>query len=278
LAYVMLNRRPLLCFYLLAFAITWSVWLPEVAVTQGWLRFRIPAALDGLAYFWGPPLAAVVVTASAEGRAGLRALFARLLAWRVGLRWYVFALLWRPAILGAVLVLLFVLGAAPAAAGAWYTLIPTFLLWVLLLLVANVGEEIGWRGYALPHLQARVGPLAASVTIGLLGGLWHLPAFFILGHPQYGTVVLPFMVWMIAITIVFTWIYNNTSGSLLPVALLHAAINAAGAVFPPAPLLLEVGVTLIAAIGVVILARPRLSLGYRGCPTTSVSVATERAG
>ena len=133
----------------------------------------------------------------------------------------------------------------------WYLLIPLFLLHTLVRIVAHVGEEIGWRGYALPRLQARIGPLAASVLIGLLAGLWHLPAFFIVGHPQYGTPILPFIVWMVAIAIVFTWVYNHSGGSLLPVTLLHAAINGAGAVFPALPLALDVGVTLIAALAIV---------------------------
>jgi membrane protease YdiL (CAAX protease family) len=127
--------------------------------------------------------------------------------------------------------------------------------------VLYVGEELGWRGYALPRLQVRLGPLAASMLIGLLAGLWHLPAFFIAGHPQYGAPIGPFLVWMVALAIVFTSLYNHTRGSLLPVALLHGAINSAGAIFPGVPLLLEVGVTLVVAIVLSLVDRAVLSRG-----------------
>jgi membrane protease YdiL (CAAX protease family) len=261
----MLKRHPLLYFYILAFAITWSIWLPAVAATRDLLPFPVPLAIDGLAYFWGPPLAACIVLYANEGRAGVRALLGRLLAWRVGAGWYAFALLWRPAILLAVIALIAALGGGIPALDPWYLLVPLFLLHTLVRIVAHVGEEIGWRGYALPRLQARIGPLAASVLIGLLAGLWHLPAFFIAGHPQYGTPILPFIVWMVAIAIVFTWVYNHTGGSLLPVTLLHAAINGAGAVFPSLPLALDVGVTLIAALAIV--AGDRRAFFARWCAT-----------
>jgi uncharacterized protein len=260
-----LKRYPLLCFYLLAFAITWSVWLPAAAATQGWLPLQVPNALDGFAYFWGPPLAAAIVTGANSGWAGVYSLLGRLGMWRVGARWYVIALLWRPATLAVVIALLALLGIAPPPAGPGYALVPLFLFQTLIRTVAHVGEEIGWRGYALPRHQTRIGALAASILVGMLAGLWHLPTFFIAGHPQYGTQIAPFMIWMVALAIVFTWIYNNTGGSLLPVTLLHAAINGAGAVFPAVPLWLDVGVTLIGALGVVLLDRAAFfGRGLRG--------------
>jgi uncharacterized protein len=258
----MLKRYPLLSFYLLAFAFTWSIWLPAAAGTYGLLPFRVPIAIDGAAYFLGPPLAAGLVLYGAEGWAGIRVLLLRLCDWRVGTRWYAFALLWRPAVATAALALMAALGARPPALhGPWYLVAPLYLLTSLANIFTYVGEEIGWRGYALPRLQARLGPLVAGALIGLLAGLWHLPAFFITGHPQYGVPIAPFMIWMVALSIVFTWLYNRTGGSLLPVALLHGAINSAGVVFPGVPLLLEVGVTLLAAIVLAIVDRPALSAG-----------------
>jgi uncharacterized protein len=259
-----LKRYPLISFYLLSFAITWSVWLPAAAGTYGLLPFHVPIAIDGAAYFLGPPLAAGIVIYTAEGWAGVRALLGRLLDWRVGAVWYAVALLWRPVVSAVALTLMAALGAAPAPLrGPWYIVAPLFVLTALARVVAYVGEEIGWRGYALPRLQARLGPLLAGALIGLLAGLWHLPAFFIAGHPQYGAPIAPFMVWMVALAIVFTWLYNRTGGSLLPVALLHGAINSAGVIFPGVPLLLEVGVTLVAAIVLAIADRPALGGGGR---------------
>src|SRR5262245_12890961 len=260
----MLKRYPLLSFYLLTFAITWSIWLPAAAGTYGLLAFRVPIAVDGAAYFLGPPLAAGLALYAAEGWAGIHKLLGRLRDWRIVAGGYAFAVLWRPAVATTVLGLMAVLGAQPPALhGPWYLVTPLYLLTSLANIVPYIGEELGWRGYALPRLQARHGPLAASMLIGLLAGLWHLPAFFIAGHPQYGAPIAPFMVWMVALAIVFPWVYNHTGGSLLPVALLHGAINSADVVFPGVPLLLEVGVTLVAAIVLALVDRPALGLGRR---------------
>src|SRR5262245_18054363 len=260
----MLKRYPLFSFYLLTFAITWSVWLPAAAGTYSLLPFRVPIAIDGAAYFLGPPLAAGLVLYAAEGWAGIRALLGRLRDWRVGAGWYAFALLWRLAIATTVLGLMAVLGAQPPPLhGPWYLVTPLYVLTSLANIVPYVGEELGWRGYALPRLQARLGPLAASMLIGLLAGLWHLPAFFIAGHPQYGAPIAPFMVWMVALAIVFTWLYNHSGGSLLTVALLHGVMNSADVVFPGVPLLLEVGVALVAATVLAIVDRQMLGLRWR---------------
>src|SRR5262245_21690820 len=121
----MLKRHPLLCFYLLSFAITWSVWLPAAAGTAGLLPFRVPIAIDGAAYFLGPPLAAGIVLYAAEGWAGVRALLGRLLDWRVGARWYAVALLWRPLVSAAALALMAALGVPPPPLhGPWYLVAP----------------------------------------------------------------------------------------------------------------------------------------------------------
>jgi uncharacterized protein len=250
-----MRRRPLLCFYLLAFAITWSIWVPAAMGTAGLLPFHIPIVLDGAAYFVGPPLAAGIVLYATGGWAGIGALLGRLRDWRVDRRYYIFALLWRPAIYAAGLALLAALGAAPPALVPWYLLLPRFLLYTLLGLVVYIGEEIGWRGYVLPRLQAHMSPLAAGCVTGLLAGIWHLPAFFIAGHPQYGTPILPFMVWMIALGVAVAWLFNRSGGSLLPVVLQHAAINGMGATLPQ---VIEIIVTLVVVLALVILDRQTL--------------------
>jgi membrane protease YdiL (CAAX protease family) len=270
----MLKRYPLLSFYLLSFAITWIIWLPAAAGTAGLLPFHVPLAVDGAAYFLGPPLAAGVALYAAEGWDGGHALLSRLRDWRIGAGWYAFGLLWRPAVAAAALALMAALGAQPPPLhGPWHLVIPLYLLTALANIVFYIGEEIGWRGYALPRLQARHGPLVAGALIGLMAGLWHLPAFFIAGHPQYGTPIAPFMIWMVALSIVFTWLYNRTGGSLLPVALLHGAINSADVVFPGVPLLLEVGVTLLTAITLAIVDRRALGAGWRALVHDSGTVA-----
>src|SRR5262245_23355136 len=125
----MLKRRPLLSFYLLSFTITWSVWLPAAAGSAGLLPFRVPIAIDGAAYFLGPPLAAGIVLYATGGWASVRALVGRLLDWRVGVQWYAVALLWRPAVSVVAMVLMAALGApTPPLYGPWYLVAPLYVL------------------------------------------------------------------------------------------------------------------------------------------------------
>lgn len=129
------------------------------------------------------------------------------------------------------------------------------------------GEEIGWRGYALPRLQARHGALIASLIIGVVWGFWHVPKFLMAGSAQdYSFWV--FLLDTTAKAILFTWVYNNTKSSLLLVTLFHAAINTADVFLPiiPAaigdvrPTLIAIGLHCLAAIIVVIVTGPaRLS-------------------
>jgi membrane protease YdiL (CAAX protease family) len=125
---------------------------------------------------------------------------------------------------------------------------PTYLLIYLLFLIFEgpLGEEPGWRGFALPRLQQRSGPLVGTLLLGVLWGLWHLPLFFIPGTDWYALSVVGtgfmghlvplgvFVIWTIALAITFTWIFNNTRGSLLLAMLLHASINVAPFVLLPA--------------------------------------------
>lgn len=182
----MLARHPLLWFFVLAYAFTWLVWTPWVLGTAGAGLLPVtvsPTAtgyLNAVAILAGPTLAAFVVTAATDGRAGVRRLLARLVLWRVGIRWYVVALVAIPLVmvLGAmayarVLPDLAPLGGTPYVAS--YLL--TFVL--VTLLGGPLFEEVGWRGFALPRLQQAYGPLVASVVLGVLWALWHLPEFLV---------------------------------------------------------------------------------------------------
>src|SRR5918912_3555685 len=87
-------------------------------------------------------------------------------------------------------------------------------------------EEIGWRGYALPRLQRRFAPLPASLLLGIVWGCWHAPQWFIPETGQQGFAFPAFLVWVVALSIMFGWIANGTRGSVLLVILSHAATNA----------------------------------------------------
>ena len=220
-------RRTLL-FFLVTFAFSWSLWIP-LAVTGS-----ENGLLDTAGRF-GPLIAALLLTGTYEGRAGLKALCKKLLIWRVHPGWYAFAFLGTAAVaLGAIGIHVVLGGTRPQFndPSQLYLIIPVF-LYVLFLSVA--GEETGWRGYALPHLQARWGALPASLIIGLVWGVWHLPLFWMNGdfHTQ-----IPFWLFVlqdVALSVVMTWLFNGTGGSLLLVHLFHAASNTTIGVLPILP-------------------------------------------
>ena len=205
---VFVKRHPLVAFFALAYALTWPT-IPLVAVSP----------LLGLPGLFGPAIAAIVTTAVAEGRPGLRDLLGRILRWRVGARWYAIALGLPVVLAGAAAGTHLLLGGpAVLRVGALSLLEPV-------LFVLIIGEELGWRGYALPRLLARRSALAASLILGLLWGLWHLPTFFVPGTPQHGLPISAFLLLTMAYSVLFTWIYLHTGGSVLLATLFHGAIN-----------------------------------------------------
>ena len=202
------KRHPLIAFFVLAYALTWPL-IPLVSVSPLW----------GFPALFGPATAAIVVAAVADGRAGLKDLLGRVVRWRVGARWYAVAL-GLPVILAlAAAGLHLALGARSSIEFGGLSVL-NFVVFVLI-----VGEELGWRGYALPRLLARRSALAASLILGVLWGLWHLPTFFVPGAPQHGLPITAFLLLTMAYSVLFTWIYLHTGGSVLLATLFHGAIN-----------------------------------------------------
>jgi CAAX protease family protein len=213
-------------FFALAFAITWGLQLPALLAKARIIegapdRFMV---LVGLGAF-GPMLAAMIA-ARAEGT-GLKALFGPLGAWRVGARWYLAAL----ALPGGIFVL---------AAAAWNGLghaeplvyLPDNAAYLAAAVVFPFGEEVGWRGFALPRLMTKMGPLAASAVIGVVWTFWHVPMLTLQGvRPLLYCAFVPFMV---GGSVLFTWIYRHTRGSLLLAVLTHvgAHLNNPGHAMP----------------------------------------------
>jgi hypothetical protein len=208
------KRRPLISFFVLAFALSW--W--------GWALYAFGLSPTPIAPF-GPFLAALVVLAVARGKGGVVGLLSRMVRWRVPFRWYAVALLLPVGIaLVATASNVFLLGArAPSSAelGGWSDL---FTLFAILLLVPGMGgawEEPGWRGFALPSLQGSGrSALVASLILGAVWALWHLP-LFAAGQMGSSWDVVNIM----ASAVVLTWVYNGTGGSVLIVMLLHATNN-----------------------------------------------------
>ena len=228
-----LTRYPLIAFFTLAYAGSWIVWLPLVLAGNRLLppSLAIPPGLrfllTVLAPFAGPTLAALVVTAAIGGTAGVRSLLGRYVRWRFGWPWYFVALAGPLLLLLLSVAAIYGGGALPPLGeqgmqiGAAYALT----LVVNLLIGGILGEEPGWRGFALPRLQQRYGPLVGSLVLGLLWSLWHLPLILTPGNTTWTGSLALFVALGIALTIAHTWVSNGARASLLAVMLLHAAIN-----------------------------------------------------
>ena len=174
---------------------------------------------------FGPAIAAVIVSASQAGWSGLRELFKPILRWRFGPgRWAVVLL--GPAALVALSVGVHAIAGGQVLPAHSIGVAQFAMLAVVLLFVGGpVGEEIGWRGYALPRLLERTGPVAASLVVAGMWAVWHLPLFWLPGATQAGSSIPLFVVVVVAFSILTTWVYLATSGSLLAAMLFHHSIN-----------------------------------------------------
>ena len=225
----LLRAHPLASFFVLAYAVTWLLWAPMVLTGAPVFSEtkHLPSlyALPGIAV--GVTGTALVMTAVTQGRAGVRRLLQRLTCWDVGVRWYLVALLLIP--LGELLITAAVAGpqilrALTPSALAVYpaTFLGHFVFGPLF-------EETGWRGFALPRMQHRFGPLRGSLLLGLLWGGWHfflyLPAWWAQGAVAGVAGAAIFVAFTVTISVVFTWLSNNTRASLLLAMLLHGSIN-----------------------------------------------------
>jgi len=211
--------------------LTWPFMIVDVLGSRGILPFRVPVVL-WLVMGYMPTLAAVIVTGLTQGREGVRALFRKLLIARVGFKWYLFAIFGLAVVCIVDILLSNQLGSSPArlilpeealAAGP----IGLLLNAVLGFLIRGVfnGEELAWRGAALPRLQAKYNALTSSLILSIPWILFHLPLFFTKGSTQENMSFVAYAVQLAATSILFTWLYNNTRGSVLLAYLMHAAMN-----------------------------------------------------
>ncbi len=236
--------HPLVAFFVLAFVGGWIVLLPTVLFESGFGLIPIPLPAPAVMLFFipaamaGPAFAAFVVTRTVEGKEGTRKLLRRrILRWRVGIHWYLIAIFGVPIVYFVAASL--VLGTAPleALVEEWQFLFTSYLPKVVMVfLIVSLWEEIGWMGFALPRLQEKYGPLVASVVLGVLWALWHLPAYFNstqvvadkvgLGELDRLLYLVPLLMLLATSTrIVMTWLFNVTMGSVIVVTLFHAAFN-----------------------------------------------------
>jgi membrane protease YdiL (CAAX protease family) len=254
----LVRRHPLITFFVLTYALAWILWLPLVV-----LQDTIPAAPGLVLVLLGsnvPSLLAIVLTAIVLGRGALRKLLGRLLIWRVDPRWYLVVVLGPAALAGGMVAFNAFVGGPAISIN-----VPLFAAVIMLAFFifpgSALGEEIGWRGYALPRLQPGRSALSASLILGVIWAFFHLPLFFTGQAFRSPKLLVPFVVSGLALSVILTWVYNSTGGSLLLVVLLHATANLPlSLLLEPlgsramVPFLLYVGLMVVAAIVVVIVA------------------------
>lgn len=245
-------------FFLLVFIVSWLGVLPVVLASWfGAAAIPGPLKLLQVLMILGPGIVALWAAWWEGGRAGLRQLLRGLLRWRVAGRWYVAVLLGPALVFGLSLWSSHALGLTPRSLYPFGTTLEVFLSTMISYLLLNT-EELAWRGYVLPRLQASWGPLGASLVLWGVGMLFHLPLFLLRGGHPAG---YPFWLWavlLLALTLIFTWIFNGTQGSILVVHLFHQAVNAwieAIPLYPIAtqslaPIGIAIGLLLIVAIGI----------------------------
>lgn len=225
------RRLPLAVFFALAYGISWLIWAPLWLPAFGVSALPVLPLHHALGAV-GPIAAAFALVAWERGLGGVRELLARMVAWRDRLPWLCLVVVGPLVVLGIAIAAAFVLTEArPTLSGIGRSReFPSFS--VLSFVVYNVfsfgfGEEVGWRGYALPRLQARHSALGARLRLTLGWAVWHLPLFFY--RPGYvGMGVGGIAGWLVSLltgAVLLTWLYNASRGSLLVVALFHAMID-----------------------------------------------------
>lgn len=259
-------------FFVLACALSWSYWVPlalsgsSVERGDGW-----PTQVPGLL---GPMLAAFMVVAFTEGGAGVRELLASMARWPRGARARL-ATVAPLMFLALALVVAVVLGQLPAPSDflRYSGTGATAVVFVAVLVVTGFGEETGWRGYALPRLQRRHGPVRATLMVTAGWAIWHVPLFFLLAsYAGFGP--LMGVGWLIGLTaggFVLTAVFNVTGGSVLAVVVWHAAYNLGAGTNAGDGIIAPVMTACVIFWAVSLVQRHRGGLPAFGCPPPTAS-------
>ena len=252
------DSGKLIAYFILAYAISWSIGVPLALAHQG----IIPPILSQWTHYliaFGPMLSALIVTGVSQGQPGLKELGKRVFKWSC-LKWWVVA--FSPLLLG--MLVIWILNQLTGSAihlsdlGAVNYLPPmrgrsALLLWIF---TFGLGEEIGWRGFALPHLQKGHSALAATMILAVFWALWHAPQFFYLFDLS---MVVGWLIGLFAGAVVLTWLYNSSPDNVLPVAIWHGCFNfmtASTADVGLLPAILSV-IVIVWAILVIIFTKPK---------------------
>jgi uncharacterized protein len=208
--------QQLIIFFVLTFVIGWLAFIPI------FLNHASPTP-GAFIFLFSPALAALITAALTNGITGVKEVLGRYLIWKFQIRWYLLVLLLLPAIFLVAAVISFRTHLESLWTGSpWYFLIASFGY----LMIINSGEEVGWRGFALSRLQSVIkNPLVASILLGAIWGLWHLPMY--LNPEQSSFPLILFLLFIIGISIIYSVLFNNTRGSLFMAVVLHASTDIA---------------------------------------------------
>jgi membrane protease YdiL (CAAX protease family) len=242
------GTQVLIVFYLLAFGISWLGWIPQALYGRGLFPFDSPVfSLMGGA---GPTLAAVITLSLFRQSQQIRPLFAALLRVRASAGWFglVFGFWFVVAVLALAVMRLTGQPLPDLSRFTWLSLPVVFVS----MLITNVWEEIGWRGFALPRLQEKLTDLQTALLMGGLWSLWHAP---LLLNPASPMASLPWageVIFSLSLTVIYIWLYRNTAGSLFFVTVFHAISNSVAFMLLDAGVFISsypyvVGITAIAA-------------------------------
>lgn len=221
--------RALVWFFVLTFALSWAIWIPVMTASFGLPGITFPPS--GLVAALMPGIAAIVIAARMGGGSAVRALLRQLTVWRVGVRWYAAAVLIGPAFIAIAFV------ASSLWRGSWLpapeVTIAAVVSMILIQTPNTLSEEVGWRGFALPRMAAKLGWLRASLILGFIWGAWHLPYWISAPNVHlYGAgAVALFFVIPVSGSLFFAWIYRATRSVLLA-WLAHLSINVTIAFMP----------------------------------------------
>lgn len=288
-----IQRFSVPLFFILAYAYSWTCWLLANRILEVYrddlqgvdsilIASAVPLAIRvgfiplALTATFGPALSAILLTAAISGKAGLREFFSRVVKWRVGIRFYLAVTLLPLAIhLLPYGIAVLLGGELPTFASV--SLLTGFGIFFNNFFRSGGQEELGFRGFAQPGLRQKFGPISTSLIIGVLWFFWHLPLYvWIPSASQYGSSLILGLTAQVAVTFLFTWVYDSTE-SILMAMLLHASINTFGvilsAAIPHPSGTLIFWLTRIVAysiIGILLILSSRS--GVRSTPTSSSTV------
>ena len=235
------KHHPLIAYFTMAYVFTWVLVVPIMLSQMGLGLFNLPEPLLFIfllaSTYSGPLPAALIMTSVLDGREGRWQLWRRVFQWRVGPGWYLLVLVAYPAVFLAGLSVYS--GAAPwiALIENWQLILTFYLPAAAIgILFPSLGEEPGWRGFALPRLQQQYGPLIGTLILAVLHGLWHLPVYFIPGAILEGPFDLTQFAantcLLITLTFFWTWLFNHSGQSVFFAMFVHGVSNATSGLIP----------------------------------------------